>query len=157
MIDAATHERPAWMSRSNFIIRIELSAWNMPGKAEQLWAFRLDQTSFLICCIPFFAYGISLGHEVVCDDFFTVKQVRRKGGHETVRIAVIPEDRIAELSSRLQEFVNRHSLAHEWFKPGYLAIDFPEGVRARTEWNQVSEMEAAELISVEVILASDTL
>lgn len=60
----ATHDNPVWRSKANFLIAADLSENGLEGASEQLWARREADNEFIICCIPFFTYGISLGDHV---------------------------------------------------------------------------------------------
>jgi len=57
----AVHREPAWRERSNFIIASAIDAANTDMTTEQLWARKIDDRHFEICCIPFFAYNVALG------------------------------------------------------------------------------------------------
>ena len=65
MPDPITHPQPAWRERADFLIfaRIEDSE----GRSwEQLWARRIPghDSTFEICCVPFFVYDLSIGDTV---------------------------------------------------------------------------------------------
>jgi hypothetical protein len=83
----AVHLNPVWRDRSNFIIRAALpdnTAWRT---TEQLWARRLSDHSFEICCIPFFIYGVSLGDVVSTssDGSFELTEVTAPSSRSTYR------------------------------------------------------------------------
>jgi hypothetical protein len=83
----ATHSDPAWRDRTNFIARLHLGPYDMPGRWEQCWTHTEDQRLFEMCCIPFFAYGISLGDTLSIDRNTGAHQVLGKSGHRTIRFA----------------------------------------------------------------------
>lgn len=56
----ATHDEPAARSRSNYIVRLDLTADGLPGHYEQMWTRTDDRQRHELCCIPFFTYGLSL-------------------------------------------------------------------------------------------------
>ena len=89
----AIHLNPIWREKANFIINCELGG--EPDKPnviqmEQLWAKRLEENRFMVCCIPFFAYGIALGDEVLTAPKgkmnFIVQNVVQPSGHSTFRV-----------------------------------------------------------------------
>lgn len=53
---------------------------------EQLWARRVADNQFQICCIPGYIYGIALGDVVATDDSLVIQQVIERSGHSTFRI-----------------------------------------------------------------------
>ena len=60
----AQHTEPIWRERANFIIAADISSYSEVARYEQLWARQIDEQSFEICCIPFFAYDLALGDHV---------------------------------------------------------------------------------------------
>nr|WP_297402835.1 DUF4265 domain-containing protein [uncultured Marinobacter sp.] len=82
----AIHENPVWRDESDFIIRAYLEENKGRNEWEQLWAKRLDDRRFSLCCIPFFAYNLALGDEVETDGSYVVEGVVRPSGQFTFRI-----------------------------------------------------------------------
>src|SRR4051812_13184021 len=117
MNNIATHKTPAWGPKSNFIIRADLANYGMPGRFEQLWARKLDDTTFEICCIPFFTYGIALGDKVNTDADYTLQEFAAKGGHKTLRVAVARQEKLDSLHQILHEWVDDTGLLYEWNSP----------------------------------------
>jgi hypothetical protein len=122
----ATHERPAWKDRANFLVFADLSADELGGRWEQLWARQLGATEFELCCIPFFASGLALG-----DRFETVSKgnrsyvadrVTHRSGRQVVRmwLAAAPS-----LRADAEEYLVRSNLLFEWSSTNLLAIDVP--------------------------------
>jgi len=85
--DITTHDDPVRRSRTNYLIRLDLTPHGAPGRWEQLWTRTEDKQSFEMCCIPFFTYGISLGDSLQVDQATGAHRVTTKGGHRTVRVA----------------------------------------------------------------------
>jgi len=146
----ATHNSPAWIDKSNFIIRADLSNHNMAGRLEQLWARKLDGTVFEICCIPFFTYGIALGDKVETDNEYTVQRVTEKAGHKTLRIAVAKKNKAAKLHEILHEWVEKKELTYEWYAVGYLAVDVTPNTHLPIDDPVLRELSESGDISVEV-------
>ena len=65
--DIATHTDPVRRGRTNYIVRLDLTQHDMPGKYEQMWTRTDDKRLFELCCIPFFPYGQSLGDTLEID------------------------------------------------------------------------------------------
>jgi hypothetical protein len=121
----ATHATPAWGSKADFIIRVDLTPFGMSARSEQLWARKDGHTTFEVCCVPFFTYGISLGDRVETDAEYNVQTVSQKGGHRTLRVAVVDPNDQDKLHLKLHEWVEGTGLLYEWSSPGYLAVDLP--------------------------------
>lgn len=71
----AVHREPMWRERSNFIIATAIDSANTDISTEQLWARKVDDRHFELCCIPFFAYDLALGDVVETDSDFLVQGV----------------------------------------------------------------------------------
>ena len=83
--DFVVHLNPIWRERANFIIDANIVEPKSSRRYEQLWARKVEEGRFEICCIPFFAYDLALGDEVL---------TRREGE----RLNVV--DRVASSSGR---------------------------------------------------------
>jgi hypothetical protein len=125
-MEIATHAAPAWGPKADFIIRADLTDHGMPGHFEQLWARKVENAMFEICCVPFFTYGIALGDRVECDSFHT-QRVTVKRGHRVLRIAASDKNRQHELHTPLRDWVEKTGFLYEFCQPGYVAIDLPPG------------------------------
>lgn len=63
------HFNPVWREDANFIIGIEINISSGDDPSwEQLWSRKISENRFMICCIPFFPYNLSLGDEVFVVD-----------------------------------------------------------------------------------------
>lgn len=60
----AVHRDPVWRERSDFIITVEIDPGDTARETEQLWARKIDESHFELCCIPFFTYHLALGDVV---------------------------------------------------------------------------------------------
>lgn len=78
----AQHEAPAWKGRADFIC---LARIDDTPRWEQLWVRREEGGTFLVCCVPFFLYDLSLGDSVELDESNIVNGVVKRGGHTTFR------------------------------------------------------------------------
>lgn len=120
----ARHNAPAWRNRANFVIAADIAASPEKQEWEQLWARKISDTRFEICCIPFFAYDLALGDEVETDGDHVLRRVLKASGHFTFRVwfgnSTDPGDR-----TRAMEIVQREGCEHEWSSENLLAIDAP--------------------------------
>lgn len=82
----AVHENAVWRDKSDFIIRAYLEENEGRNEWEQLWAKRVDDRRFSLCCIPFFAYNLALGDEVETDGNYVVQGVIKPSGQFTFRV-----------------------------------------------------------------------
>jgi hypothetical protein len=76
----AQHLAPVWRERADFI----LGAIVEDGISEQLWARKVDDLQFEVCCIPFWVYNISLG------DRRHRRGVQRTTGGQLIRTLRVP-------------------------------------------------------------------
>lgn len=120
----ARHNEPVWRSRANFVIAADIASNPDKREWEQLWARKLSETRFEICCIPFFAYDLALGDEVETDGDHVLRRVAKPSGHSTFRVwfghSADPGDR-----DRVMEVLQREGCEHEWSSENLLAIDAP--------------------------------
>lgn len=57
------------------------------GAHEQLWTRTDDQTTFEICCLPYFTYGLALGDEIAWSAIDRLALVSRRSGRRLIRCA----------------------------------------------------------------------
>lgn len=120
-----THDQPAARQRSNFVIRLDLSADGLPGHYEQMWT-RTDETQLHeLCCIPFFTYGLSLGDVIALTNEQGAYRVESKGGHRTIRFAVQDQTDAHEHHGDLHEALVKIGVLAEFrgHAHGYCAVD----------------------------------
>ena len=123
MIRIATHTEPVRRPLPGFMLRVHVDDVGGGTNCEQLWTRRVGEDLFELCCIPFFAYGMALDDVVRADPGYVVHSVVKPSGHGVVRVAVVqPEDEEA-IHATLHDLIGRLEYVHEWFAPGYVAID----------------------------------
>lgn len=81
------HLNPAWRHKSDFILMARLDDDGTPA-VEQLWARKLGENEYEICCIPFFVYEIALGDVVMLTPDNEVSEVVRKSGNAVFRVSL---------------------------------------------------------------------
>jgi hypothetical protein len=133
------HAAPVWRERANFIIRAQLPETNAPRRYEPLWARKISDDTFELCCIPFLLYGISLGDIVATDDGFVVQRVLQSTKRSTFRVwlAESTHDRNS-LISDLEEL----GALWEWYSDNLLAVDAADETIARNVAALLSEHES---------------
>ena len=125
--DIATHADPAWMAHANFIIVADLNDHGMQGRLEQLWAKKISEVEFVICCIPFFTYGIALGDRVFTSEReerrYVIDGVREKAGRHISRLWLKDVDEAGR--AEIKTFVQQQGLLSEWYSMDLMALDIP--------------------------------
>ena len=128
MIDESkivTHDEPAARQRSNYIVRLDLTAVGLPGHYEQIWTRTGESQLHELCCIPFFPYGLSLGDVIALTTADGAYRVESKGGHRTIRIAVQDQTYAHEHHEDLHEALVKIGVVAEFrgHAHGYCAVD----------------------------------
>jgi hypothetical protein len=123
----------------------DLSDSGMPGRWEQLWARRTGANEFVICAIPFFAYGLALGDRVTAASATggfdqVIDSVVERARNAVLHIA-FREDaeqwEVQEWQDELIEHVKRLKLPYEIHVLGYVAISCPEASPEYEEMQKV--------------------
>ena len=142
-----THPDPVWRERADFVIS---DALDEPDHFEQLWARRVADDRFEVCCIPFFLYDVALGDEVeTAPDGgrrYVVSRVARPSGHYTFRVRFGPAvDGRGEVVRRLTEL----GALLEWSSDTLLAVDVPTATQAQEVADFLAERERLEQVLFE--------
>ncbi len=142
----AVHLNPVWRDRANFIIHaqvhIEESDSSVP-RFEQLWSTRINNNQFMICCIPFFVYGLALGDEVETHEElekqYVVSKVVASSGRSCFRVwfGDVPEPPVQQV---LQALAQRRALM-EFYSKNLLAVDAESPRQAEKIANLLQEKE----------------
>lgn len=145
----ARHTEPAWRTRANFVIAADIASSPEKREWEQLWARKLSDTQFEICCIPFFVYDLALGDEVETDGDHVLCRVVKPSGHFTFRVwfgdSTNPDDRI-----RVMEVIQREGCEHEWSSENLLAIDAATAEKAQALTDMLVALQEASSVTYEV-------
>lgn len=116
----AVHAEPAWREHADFIIAAEIESGTTGIDREQLWARRVDDQHFELCCIPFFLYDVALGDVMETDSDYMVTGVSAASGRFVFRIHSEQfADQCEDLTGRLTEM----GALLEWSSPTLLAVD----------------------------------
>jgi len=120
----AQHLNPVWREKSDFIILAFLETKDNHNHWEQMWAKKTGEKTFILCCIPFFTYGLNLGDEVACDSNHQIQRVLSGSGNLTYRIwfkDVTDPTTKARVESKTKEVGG----VHEWSSENLLAVSIP--------------------------------
>ena len=127
------HDAPVWRDRSDTIIRARIPDPPDAGVwYEQLWAARIDDAQYEICCIPFSTYDFALGDVVTVgadgESQYVVDGLQRRSGHAVLRAWLAESEK--GTWDALQELLRSRGLMFEFRKPALVAIDVPDAQAA---------------------------
>lgn len=121
----ATHDAPAWRQMANFLIFADLSSSGMVDHWEQLWAQQLSADEFIVCCIPYFTYGLALGDTVRTSPqrgrHYVVETALKRSGRRVLRLWL--KNAADGTRDSVVRSLERRALLHEWSSENLLAID----------------------------------
>lgn len=120
---AVGHVKPAWGSKADYLIHAVIDNMETVTR-EQLWARRIDDNRFLICCIPFFVYHLALGDEVVTTQHeelaYVIDRIAAQSEHHTFRVKFLNKGKaFDDFFAWLKEIEGEF----EWFSHEFVAID----------------------------------
>lgn len=154
MPEFAAHAEPLLRAEADFLIQVDLEPWGMPDAAEQLWVRRLDEDRFVVCCLPFFSYGIALGDVVAVreDEALGIvfDRVLEKSGHRLLRFAFFDKETARASHEDLHRRLAQAAIRHEWHQAGYGAIDLAEPQDEPRAMKILAPMLDAGTLSVEI-------
>lgn len=143
----STHADPVWRQRADFIINARLPE---PGRFEQLWARRVSEARFEICCIPFFLYDVALGDvvETVAEGHWQhrIERVLSRSGRFVFRAYF--ERRQYRHRDSTGEAMHALGAQTEWSSPSLLAIDV-EGSSVQKIADVLEELEHNKTLTYE--------
>lgn len=121
----STHDEPVWRERANFIINAPLSE---VGRFEQLWARKVGERQFEICCVPFFLYDLALGDTVETapqgERQYVLSRVLSRSGRYVFRVFF--ERLQYRYRESTVEALRALGAQVEWSSPSLLAVDVEE-------------------------------
>lgn len=146
-----THESPLLGAEADLIVLAEVEADDEGVRhMEQLWCKRSGEGSAVMCCVPFFLYGVALGDEVAVEKDRTgrlvVGRVLRRSGRTVFRVILHSEEPYArEAVQRLE----RWGAALEWWIDSYVALDLPSSEARARAAEDLDPLEASGLLEYE--------
>ena len=122
-----THADPVWRHRSNWIVQVDLTPYGFDADTfEQLWVRTDDESSFEVCCIPFFTYGIALGDLIELDRDSRVASVVHRSGRKVIRVAFGGRAEAAIRHEQLHGLLVTSGALHEFSSSGYVSVDLQD-------------------------------
>ena len=120
----AFHRSPIWKNRADFIFNTLIDSKNGRNEWEQLWGQRTAFDRVTLCCIPFFAYDISLGDEIEIGADLAPKEITQRSGQATFRVwfGGLDVPRIDEIATGIGAI----SPLLEWSSANLLAVSIAE-------------------------------
>jgi len=130
------HEDPTLHKKNYYIARIDLAPFGFDDLIEQVWLSRLSAAEFLMCCIPFRAYGLALGDVVrLSQDGSLITEIVRPSGNRVMRALLVDglssRERSA-IAESLNDVTRNADLMQEWSGDRYIAIDIPPSKKTDT-------------------------
>jgi hypothetical protein len=137
------HVSPANQKKANGFVYAELTdVDNTAIRWEQLAAFRIadasDPPRFEICCIPFFAYGISLGDVVLTRRVaahglveFAVTGVAERSGTSTLRVHFLRAADPELAQEKTVQSLTSLGVAVERWSSNMIAVDLSPSVQTQ--------------------------
>jgi hypothetical protein len=138
----ASHDKPVWGDRANFIVAANISNATERKEWEQLWARQIAERRFEICCIPFFVYDLALGDEVETDGDYVIKHVVKSSGHYTFRVW-FGEANDAACRETVPSATKNLGCELEWSSKNLLAIDAATVTMAEAAADVLAKHQAA--------------
>jgi Domain of unknown function (DUF4265) len=117
----ACHAAPAWRDRADFIIAADISEDSRHREWEQIWAKKLGEHTFELCCVPFFTYGMALGDVVETNGAYVIQRIIKQSGQRTVRIW-FGSSPSATPREGLQQALSGPGMNVEWHSDNLLAL-----------------------------------
>ncbi|PZR51803.1 hypothetical protein DNL40_14350 [Xylanimonas oleitrophica] len=136
-----------WRDRSNFIIAIDVDPADTNVTTEQLWARKVDDRHFELCCIPFFAYDLALGDVVEVDADYMVRRVSTASGRYVFRV-YFERGNFGNRDSTVEE-LEALGAQVEWSSPSLLAVDARDQKHAQQVADYLHEQEKAQRLMYE--------
>lgn len=135
------HESPAWRAVADYVAMVDLAPFGFPDMQEQVWLRSAAEGGYETCCIPFRAYGLTLGDVVELDSSGSrVVAVRAKGGHRAFRIffpSKLVESELQGMTDRINTMVHADDLTSEWSGNRHVAIDVSPGRSIDHLWQEI--------------------
>jgi hypothetical protein len=80
------HLSPLWKAKADSKIFADISENLDNSESEEIWARKLKENEYEICCIPFFIYGFAIGDIVQVDSEKKIVGLLKRSGRSTVRV-----------------------------------------------------------------------
>lgn len=149
-----THDFPVWRKKANFILALNLAGPDVPKewKWEQIWARKIEDNTFEVCCIPFFAYGLALGDLVNTHTLngkqYVINEVIERMEHSTFRVWFLEIEKWSFVIKNIQKLGCLVEI--RWEKSKLIAIDAPAPeIRSKLE-SYLKDLESMGIVTCEI-------
>lgn len=120
---------------------------------ESLWAFRLDDGTYQIDNVPFYAYGLNYRDVVKvdaanADEKPVVKEVIRPSGHRTIRV-IFPKQVGKVEQTPIISVLEKMNVSAERAFENYLAFDIPPNVDFESVKSTLNEYQHRGILTYE--------
>jgi hypothetical protein len=135
----AVHHEPAWREYADFIFHAHIGIENGKNEWEQLWGRQTERNGVILCCIPFYAYDLSLGDELLLENGI-VSSVLVRSNQMTFRIylskaGLIVHNEILRVLGEMNSTVERSS-------ENFFAVSIESGkAQSLADYLQTSERQ----------------
>ncbi|WP_162243181.1 MULTISPECIES: DUF4265 domain-containing protein [unclassified Leifsonia] len=143
----AVHREPVWRSQSDFIIATSIDGADTDVVTEQLWAKRIDDRHFELCCIPFFAHDLALGDLVQVDSAYMVEQVAKPSGRYVFRAFF--DSLMLRTQEKVVQGLSTLGALLEWSSQSLVAIDARDVEHANELAEYLAQCESRGLLLYE--------
>ena len=118
------HLDPVWRDKADYILRVRIpgSFSGFTSLWEQLWARKISDDLYEICCIPFFLYDVSLGDHVKTDRDDCITEVVERSGHYTFRVW-FGDSKDLTICPNVLQAAHEMGCLLEFYNPNLLGID----------------------------------
>jgi hypothetical protein len=125
-VNTKIHHHPVWRDRADAIVNARVEHAGTREIQESLWAKRLDDNRYEICCIPFFIHDLALGDEVKTAlneaGKLVLQSVVKRSGNETYWIWFNESDD-REVWDKVYESVARSGCLVEGYNADLIAFN----------------------------------
>lgn len=147
------HIHPLWRERADSLIyAVARNDPSEPPRLEQLWARRISETCYEICCIPMFAYNIDIGDLVQAKPLkghiHIIQDIIRFSSWYNLRIYF--GDSPLDIRERTIDMLSKlKGMFLEWGGPNLLAVSTKSAERVRQLVSFLNSYEQQGLLAYE--------
>lgn len=134
--------RPIWIS---------LDSCEMPGRLDELWAYKRPEGGFVVACLPFFARGVAFGDLLAAEPpDFLVSGIIERSGLRTLRACYVEPSHANARHGVLHAKLEALGLPNEWLGGGYVSILLRDYADQQAALSALSDELAARSMQYEV-------
>ncbi|MEU1376190.1 DUF4265 domain-containing protein [Streptomyces triculaminicus] len=141
-ISYISHDQPARRFGESYLAMVDLGPFGFDNMYEQVWLRPVSEGSYELTCLPFRAYGLSLGDIVELHDGRFVEKVTKRSGHRVFRVFFTePRPSATGRDTRidLRTAITSGAFLSEWSGDRHVAVDVPADCDPTQLFNAVQE------------------